>query len=232
MSPAKSHQPLHNFSLSFLKWGQTNHVNTSNRCRRHISDTTTTAHRRLSPRTDSPASSDSDRNNHNKPPCSLKKNGQRKVDDNEDDDDGRGTNNGKLSDADGEVKPWKLRPRRGGECGGREEEEETKIMDLVVERRDRGRFICIDKIKTISKTKEEEQDRTETSRQSFSWAILDWDFCRFLSNLNAMIEIFLYKLMQFDLTSTYFEDETLGSFIMRPQFEVFAELGLGVWQFK
>lgn len=124
LSPAKSHQPLHNFSLSFLKWGQTNHVNTSNRCRRLISDTTTTGHRRLSPRTDSRDSSDSDRNNHNKPPCSLnrmKKNGQRKVDD---EDDGvlleRGTNNGKLSDADvvasaavdGEVKPWNLRPRR------------------------------------------------------------------------------------------------------------------------
>lgn len=35
-APVKS-QPLHNFSLSFLKWGGKNQTNTNHRCRRHTS---------------------------------------------------------------------------------------------------------------------------------------------------------------------------------------------------
>lgn len=102
--PAKSSQPLHNFSLPFLKWGQRSHVNTSNRCRRLLSDTTTNPHRRAS---DSEDLYESDHNNHGNRTAKDK---ARTID--EVLLERENNTSSKASDADGEVKPWNLRPRR------------------------------------------------------------------------------------------------------------------------
>ncbi|KAI3804378.1 hypothetical protein L1987_25868 [Smallanthus sonchifolius] len=108
--PSKHHQPLHNFSLPFLKWGQ--RIQSNNHClRRH--------RHRNSPLTDT---SDSDLNNRTKPhrfPDNTKRefDGENGV---VSPDGGNGNSNssGKLIDVDvatavnGDVKPWNLRPRR------------------------------------------------------------------------------------------------------------------------
>ncbi|KAI3501046.1 hypothetical protein L1887_28903 [Cichorium endivia] len=121
--PAKSHQPLHNFSLPFLKWGQRSYVNTSNRCRRLLSDssTNTNPHRRASPAPDSEDLSESEQNNDNNHENFLRtpKDKASVI------DEGNGSvllerenNSSKVPDvdvgaaADGEVKSWNLRPRK------------------------------------------------------------------------------------------------------------------------
>ncbi|KAK1430521.1 hypothetical protein QVD17_13328 [Tagetes erecta] len=94
--PSKHHQPLHNFSLPFLKWGQ--RIQNNNHCRRRY---------RSSPLTDS---ADSDINNRIKPAT------HRFSNNNKTDEENNGGD--KLIDVDvaaavnGDVKPWNLRPRR------------------------------------------------------------------------------------------------------------------------
>ncbi|KAI3689743.1 hypothetical protein L2E82_47710 [Cichorium intybus] len=104
--PAKQQQPLHNFSLPFLKWGQRTQIN--NHCRRRY---------RNFPLTDS---SDSDLNNCRKP-HRFHNRGSRDTKRKIDEEDGgvlleKGDTTGKSSDvaaaADGDVKPWNLRPRK------------------------------------------------------------------------------------------------------------------------
>ncbi|KAI3828908.1 hypothetical protein L1987_03019 [Smallanthus sonchifolius] len=107
--PPKHHQPLHNFSLPFLKWGQRIQVN--NHCRRRYRSSPLTA-----TVTDS---SDSDLNNHKKPHRYLNRNspltGEKASVSQE---KGTGTGTGKSIDVDVttaddvDVKPWNLRPRR------------------------------------------------------------------------------------------------------------------------
>ncbi|KVH95528.1 Protein of unknown function DUF1639 [Cynara cardunculus var. scolymus] len=103
---------MHNFSLPFLKWGQRSHANTYNRCRRLLSDATTTnPHRRSSPATDS----ESDHNNNGKSLCSLDRKTKDKGTTVDDENGGvflERENNSSKAAADGEVKPWNLRPRR------------------------------------------------------------------------------------------------------------------------
>lgn len=101
--PSKHHQPLHNFSLPFLKWGQ--RAQTNNNCRRRY---------RNFPLTDS---SDSDLNNCRKPhrfPNRSSNDTEKKIDGGVSLDGG--DNIGKSPDVtaggDGDVKPWNLRPRR------------------------------------------------------------------------------------------------------------------------
>ncbi|KAL4565686.1 hypothetical protein LXL04_029789 [Taraxacum kok-saghyz] len=101
--PPKHQQPLHNFSLPFLKWGQRTQIN--NHCRRRYRNFPLT---------------DSDLNNCRKPHRfhnRSSKEAKRTVDE----ETGgvlleRGDTTGKSSDvataADGDVKPWNLRPRR------------------------------------------------------------------------------------------------------------------------
>ncbi|KAK9068027.1 hypothetical protein SSX86_012138 [Deinandra increscens subsp. villosa] len=95
--PAKHQQPLHNFSLPFLKWGQRIQVN--NHCRRR---------HRNSPPADS---SDSDLHNRRKPHRSH--NGTIGKTDRDVSPEKGNNGSEKVTDADdGDVKPWNLRPRR------------------------------------------------------------------------------------------------------------------------
>ncbi|KAL8263738.1 hypothetical protein R6Q59_021868 [Mikania micrantha] len=106
--PSKHHQPLHNFSLPFLKWGQRS-IHPSHHCRRR--------HRNSLP----VDSSDSDLNNRRKPQRILVSTNV-KTEIHEEHGvvlmDG-GNSSRKLIDSDaaatpgnGDVKPWNLRPRR------------------------------------------------------------------------------------------------------------------------
>ncbi|KAI7751886.1 hypothetical protein M8C21_002613 [Ambrosia artemisiifolia] len=82
--PSRSNQRMHNFSLPFLKWG---HINTSNRCRRLLSDSIHAAKYKAKTTIEDVVLLETDNNNNN--------------------------NSSKLvSVADVDVyKPWNLRPR-------------------------------------------------------------------------------------------------------------------------
>ncbi|KAK9059189.1 hypothetical protein SSX86_021808 [Deinandra increscens subsp. villosa] len=98
--PSKHHQPLHNFSLPFLKWGQ--RIQANSHCRRR--------HRNSPP-------AESDLNNNRTNPNRLFNSVKTEIDDENGgvllEGDG---SSGKLIDAaadgNGDVKPWNLRPRR------------------------------------------------------------------------------------------------------------------------
>ncbi|KAL7595447.1 uncharacterized protein LOC111880939 [Lactuca sativa] len=101
--PTKNQQRLHNFSLPFLKWGQRTQIN--NNCRRRYRNFPLT---------------DSDLNNDRKPHRFHNRESKDTKTKEEEENGGvlldRGDNTGKSSDvaaaADGDVKPWNLRPRR------------------------------------------------------------------------------------------------------------------------
>lgn len=108
--PAKHHQPLHNFSLPFLKWGQRLQIN--NHCRRNRNRNTNNNNNNTGN-----SSSDSDHNPSTKPHRSRTDLAKTKTDE-QNGDVYLEKRNDKVSDADvvtavdGDVKPWNLRPRR------------------------------------------------------------------------------------------------------------------------
>ncbi|KAK9274783.1 hypothetical protein L1049_022035 [Liquidambar formosana] len=135
-APVKS-QPLHNFSLSFLKWGNKNQMN-NHRCRRPVDpphppppqlDNRSSA----SSEPDSDGGGGSEPENNCKPPvgsrssrnrfafssCSLREKSQKRVVERESgevDDEER--EKGDEVEESSVQKPWNLRPRRGVSKGG------------------------------------------------------------------------------------------------------------------
>ncbi|CAK9185018.1 unnamed protein product [Ilex paraguariensis] len=126
-APVKS-QPLHNFSLPFLRWGQKNHINANHRLRRPFESTRSSPdHQRLSP---AEPDSESELENRNKPPvgsetarnnrfsfspCSAQKQKQNAVVSDRESNKEADVENvcGEVGEGEDLVaKPWNLRPRK------------------------------------------------------------------------------------------------------------------------
>ncbi|KAK9984736.1 hypothetical protein SO802_034261 [Lithocarpus litseifolius] len=136
-APVKS-QPLHNFTMPFLKWGGKSHTNSTTRCRRTVSPASSEPDSDYHHDSDPPArvGSRSARNRFGFSPCSFNNNNNNSSSNKQAAEHSGADDVADVEAAaeaeEGVQKPWKLRPRKAVQRSAMVEIESTTTVTTVL----------------------------------------------------------------------------------------------------